>query len=119
MTNKNRFLCKVDDISDPGSKGFYLEKTNERFFLVKKDNQFYAYSNHCPHTGAPLEWKPDQFLDLEKRLIQCALHGALFDMQNGKCLRGPCAGQSLVSIEVKVSGGKVFLVRETDTASAS
>jgi len=31
-------------------------------------------------------------------LIQCATHGALFLIESGECIAGPCAGQSLTAL---------------------
>ena len=45
--------------------------------------------------------QPDQFLDPSNSLIQCATHGALFLIENGECVAGPCAGQSLTAIECR------------------
>lgn len=78
-------------------------------FLVKSKNQAYAYRNSCPHTGAPLNWKPNAFLDIGNRFILCALHGALFEIDTGLCIDGPCRGSRLETISVKVEGGEVFL----------
>jgi nitrite reductase/ring-hydroxylating ferredoxin subunit len=78
-----------------------------RLFVVRKDGVLAAYRNRCPHTGAPLEWLPDQFLDLENSFIECALHGALFRPEDGYCLRGPCVGASLEGLELEVVDGRV------------
>jgi len=53
----------------------------------------------CPHRGVPLEWQPDQFLDPSASLIQCATHGALFLIESGECVAGPCAGQFLTALD--------------------
>jgi len=73
----------------------------------------YAYRNRCPHTGAPLDWQPHQFLDERGELIQCAIHGALFAIETGLCLRGPCAGRSLQALPVQLTDeGLLVLGRE-------
>ena len=96
MTDNKLFLCNVDEIDDPGSRGFVVvEIENGRLLVVRKNGQLTAFRNSCPHTGAPMEWKPDQFLDNELEFIQCAMHGALFDIKTGECLRGPCVGDFL------------------------
>jgi len=95
-------VLAVHDLDDPGSIGCRLEGMDGvPLFLVRRDGQLHAYRNRCPHTGAPLEWMPDQFLDLDKSFIECAMHGALFRTDNGYCLRGPCAGQSLQALAVR------------------
>lgn len=55
----NKHLCHINDISDPGSKGFTLTRNGKEYliFIVKKENQLYAYENSCPHAGINLEWQ--------------------------------------------------------------
>ena len=79
-------------------------------FAVKKDGQIYVYVNACPHIGIPLEFQPDEFLDMEKRFIQCANHGALFEIETGDCIAGPCAGQALQAARFEIDGDSVRLV---------
>ncbi|MDT8283515.1 MAG: Rieske 2Fe-2S domain-containing protein, partial [Gammaproteobacteria bacterium] len=89
-------LCKTTDIEDPGSKSFEvrIKRKTLAIFVVHKNGEFFAYHNQCPHTGVNLEWQEDQFLDLDKELIQCATHGALFNINDGRCIAGPCVGES-------------------------
>ncbi|MBX9761627.1 MAG: Rieske (2Fe-2S) protein [Pseudomonadaceae bacterium] len=91
-------LCAPDELAEGQSRGF--ERATEQLFAVRKDGQLYAYRNRCPHRGIPLEWQPDQFLDVSASLIQCATHGALFLIESGECVAGPCAGQSLEAIVI-------------------
>lgn len=103
-------LCALTDIPDPGSRGFEFgdgEEQRLRLFVVRKDGVLAAYRNRCPHTGAPLEWLPDQFLDIDNSFIQCSIHGALFRPEDGYCVRGPCAGGSLERLELAVVRGRL------------
>ena len=77
---------------------------------VRRGAQVFAYVNSCPHTGAPLDFQPGRFLSLDKTLIQCSTHGALFRIEDGFCLAGPCAGKSLERAGTAVAGGVVYLV---------
>lgn len=109
MTEK---LCNMSDIDDPGAKGFELSRDNQEFlmFLVKKDGQVFAYENRCPHAGVNLEWRPDDFLDMDKALIQCSVHGALFLIESGECAGGPCNGQGLNSLVIDIDAeGDIYL----------
>ena len=92
-------LCAPDELAESQSRGF--EVAGEKLFAVRKDGQLYAYRNRCPHRGIPLEWLPDQFLDHSASLIQCATHGALFLIESGECVAGPCAGQSLQELAIR------------------
>lgn len=78
-------------------------------FIVCHQQQYYAYENSCPHTGGPLDWTPGKFLDLEKTHIQCSTHHALFRIDDGYCISGPCAGQSLKKVTVTESNGELEL----------
>ncbi|MFW2373924.1 MAG: Rieske (2Fe-2S) protein [Gammaproteobacteria bacterium] len=97
-------LCHINELDDPGSRGFELERDDddELLFLIKKDDQIYAYKNKCPHAGVNLEWQPDEFLDQDKALIQCSMHGALFMIESGQCVSGPCYGDHLDSIQLEI-----------------
>ncbi|WP_422139518.1 Rieske (2Fe-2S) protein [Endozoicomonas sp. ALC020] len=101
-------LCAVDDLENPGSKGFETEKGS--IFVVRRDEEVFVYENSCPHLGINLEWQQDRFLDSEKRLIQCATHGALFLIESGECVAGPCLGDKLTLILSKVEKGVVYLI---------
>ena len=95
-----RRLCHIDEIDEDGGKGFVFgEGTNRReIFVIKRGDQAYGYENACPHLGSPLEFDPDRFLNAEGTHIICATHGALFEIDSGYCISGPCAGDNLTTI---------------------
>ncbi|MET0049922.1 MAG: Rieske 2Fe-2S domain-containing protein [Candidatus Thiodiazotropha sp.] len=107
-------LCDFDELPDPGSRGFRLERMGEplELLVVRREDRVFAYQNSCPHTGINLEWQPDRFLDISLSFIQCATHGALFRIDDGLCLRGPCVGQRLTPLKIGLVGGKVVLMDE-------
>ncbi len=100
-------LCPSKDIDEDSARGFELE--GKSVFVVKKDGQVYVYLNSCPHIGIPLEFQPDDFLDMEKQYIQCANHGALFEIETGDCVTGPCIGQALKAIAFHLEDGNIVL----------
>lgn len=104
-------LCKTSDIEDPGSKSFELKikRKTHSIFVVHKNAEFFAYYNKCPHTGANLEWQEDKFLDLDNALIQCATHDALFMIDSGECIAGPCVGESLQSLPLLLKADTLYL----------
>ncbi len=104
----NNFLCHLDELEDPGSKGFNIG--SKAIFVVKQDGQIYVYKNDCPHLGVNLEWQEDQFLDSDKQFIQCSTHGALFLIQNGNCIAGPCAGDKLQTMPYVIKEGGIYLL---------
>jgi nitrite reductase/ring-hydroxylating ferredoxin subunit len=110
MSERQR-VCSLSALADPGSLGSRLQLDSGmlEILLVRRGDEVFAYHNRCPHTGVNLDWQPDQFLDLTNRYIQCATHGALFRLQDGFCLRGPCAGQYLRALRVEIEGEQVFV----------
>ena len=102
-----KFLCAGSDLAEGGSRGFVIE--GKKLFAVRRGGQAYVYLNRCPHRGVGLEWQPDQFLDPSNSLIQCATHGALFLIEDGECVAGPCAGQSLTAIECQEDAHGVWI----------
>ena len=107
MTTPAIPLCALDAIAEPGSRAFDVGGLEG--FIVRHNGLVLAYRDSCPHTGAPLAWTPDGYLDADGALIQCALHGALFLPDSGECVHGPCLGQSLVPLPVRVQDGLVLL----------
>ena len=91
-----KFLCASSELAPNTSLGFDID--GRKLFAVRREGVAYFYINRCPHRGVPLEWQPDQFLDPSASLIQCAPPGALFLIESGECVAGPCAGQSLTAL---------------------
>jgi nitrite reductase/ring-hydroxylating ferredoxin subunit len=106
-----RVICPLHELADPGAKGFTLGSGDWplRGFVVRQGDCVRAYVNYCPHAGFPLNWTPDGFLAPEAPLILCAMHGALFDIETGFCVSGPCAGRQLRALPVSVAHGYVTL----------
>jgi nitrite reductase/ring-hydroxylating ferredoxin subunit len=98
-------ICHRNQIPENGSRGF--DVAGQQLFAVNKRGRITVYRNQCPHLGLPLNWLPDQFLDVGRELIQCASHGALFRIDNGQCVAGPCVGKSLQAIEFQEIDGEI------------
>ncbi len=100
-------LCDLNDLTDNRAKGFQLE--GQKLFAVKKDAHIYLYRNLCPHLNVSLEWDKDQFLDDENAFIQCATHGALFRIENGQCIQGPCLGETLETVDFFIEKNTIWV----------
>jgi nitrite reductase/ring-hydroxylating ferredoxin subunit len=105
----NGALCRLDEIDDPGAKGFTLLPEPREIFVVRRGGEVYAYINSCPHIGTPLEFRPDQFLTRDRTEILCSTHGARFEIATGRCIAGPCRGKSLAPVAVTVLEGWITL----------
>ncbi len=85
-----------------------IQGQHKEVFVIYKDNAYVAYENSCPHTGGPLNWQPDIFLNIDETHIQCSTHLALFRLEDGFCIAGPCQGQSLKKIVTLIDGDKIL-----------
>ena len=101
-------VCVLEELEDPGAKGFVIAgEWPLHGFVVRRGERVYAYVNVCPHAGRSLQWKPDAFLTRDRRLIMCSAHGAIFEIETGLCVAGPCMGAHLRALPARVAGGLV------------
>ncbi len=108
----------LDEMDDPGCREFRIGEGDWPFkgFVVRKGDEVYAYQNFCMHAGHSLNWKPDGFLTADGSQIICASHGAVYEIDSGECIAGPCPGKKLRPVEVKVIDG-VVVARGPTTVS--
>ncbi|MDF1822839.1 MAG: Rieske (2Fe-2S) protein [Alcanivoracaceae bacterium] len=100
-------VCATDQVPVDGA--CEVQVNGEGVVIVNRDGQFYAYMNWCPHLGIELNFMPDQFMDEDNTFIMCANHGALFEVESGNCLSGPCANECLKAVELDVRDGQIHL----------
>lgn len=107
-------LCRLEDIPDGGSCALVAPHDArtarpQALIALRRGRTVWLYVNACPHIGAPLDMEPGQFLNHDKSLILCTMHGALFSVENGLCVQGPCAGKSLTRVPCKIEDGIVHI----------
>ncbi len=107
-------LCTLNELPEGESRGFNCANTN--VFAVRYGGNIHVYLNACPHTGTSLEWVENQFLDNSGTLIQCANHGALFVIQSGLCVAGPCVGLKLEAIPHEVINHELWIAMSSPGA---
>ncbi len=102
-------LCRLDDLKDPGSAGFVVQRQGRDVpvMVIRIGPAVFGYVNSCPHIGVPLDWIQGWFLDRSRTKILCASHGATFRIEDGFCVGGPCAGDSLSPFPLRVVDGMV------------
>lgn len=112
-------VCRLDELSDPGCKEFRIGEGDWPFkgFVVRKGDSVYAYQNFCLHAGHPLNWKPDEFLTSDERQIICASHGAVYEIENGECVAGPCPGLKLRPVALQLKNGEIVVRGPTSLTS--
>ena len=59
----------------------------------------------------------NDFFTEDKEFLICRNHGAVYEPSTGICVDGPCAGQSLEKLPIKILGGKIYLNTVTRSPS--
>jgi nitrite reductase/ring-hydroxylating ferredoxin subunit len=105
-------LCPLEDLADGSARNFVLGMRTGHFhgFVVRQGETVSGYVDRCPHAGLPLARKLDDYLTPAGTHIACSWHGALFEVASGRCVGGPCAGQSLTPWPVAVVAGWIATV---------
>lgn len=104
-------VCELNELDDPGSREFRIGEGDWPFrgFVVRRGEQVFAYRNFCRHVGHPLNWQPDKFLTGDGSQIICSSHGAIYEIDSGICVAGPCKGKELHPVEVEIRDGNVVV----------
>ena len=102
-----KLLCHSHELNEGCSRS--VDTPELDLLIVRREGQVYAYKNRCPHRHVRLEWQPDQFLDESASLIKCATHAALFLIESGECVAGPCAGQFLTALDCREDSQGIWI----------
>ncbi len=106
-----RVIAKVDECEAGSVKKFWIICRRYRVdgFLVNDHGSFHAYVNRCRHMTTPLDFIRDQFLSEDRRHLMCYTHGALYEFATGLCIAGPCKGEALYRLPVRVDRGEILV----------
>lgn len=69
-------------------------------FVVRRGGRYFAYLNECRHLPLSLDGGSGQFLSDDRKHLLCVHHGALYRIEDGFCVDGPCVGMRLEALEV-------------------
>jgi len=99
---------------EQGGKGyrFDIKNTNDETipaFVIRFDEQFFAYKNICGHIAIQLDYMPGEFFADGGQTLICATHGAEYAPDTGACMGGPCYGVGLEPLTVVEKEGQLFL----------
>ena len=102
-------LGPVAVIADGKARGFVVRMRAGRFygFAVRHGERVVGYVDRCPHMGLPLAQRLDDYLTPSGDAIVCGWHAALFAIEDGACIGGPCAGRSLTPWPLAVVDGAI------------
>ena len=89
-------LCSTQDL--PEGRVCRFEADGLALIGVRRQGQVYLYADRCPHRGIDLGPEQASLLDDSGSLLQCAHHAALFLIETGECIAGPCEGRALTAL---------------------
>ena len=100
-------LAPFASLRNGTARNFVLQMRAGRFhgFVVRHGGEAYGYVDRCPHMGLPLAQVLDDYLTPSGTAIACSWHGALFTVDDGACVGGPCVGQKLDAWPVRIEDG--------------
>ena len=76
---------KIGSVSNyQKSNQWLIEINNRPIALFRYNNEYYAIKNSCAHQGYPLAEG-----NLKDCMIECPLHGWVYDIRDGDCLSLP------------------------------
>ena len=104
-------LCTTSDIARRSSRQFTVG--SEELILIRKYTRFFAYRNSCPHLSISVDMGSEDVLTDDRKYILCANHAALFEIDTGMCVSGPCIGEGLEPMAVKTDN-EIIYVKITD-----
>ena len=104
-------VAKLASIEEGNANGAVIELADghRHLILTRKGDEVNVFLNSCPHTGVRLDWKVGVFLTVDKAHLQCSTHGALFELDSGFCVAGPCINQCLVKLQTKVYDQAIYV----------
>ena len=102
-------LGALDLVADGAARNFVVQMRAGRFhgFVVRRGSEVHGYVDRCPHMGLPLAQELDAYLTPDRALIACSWHAALFRIEDGTCVGGPCSGARLTPWPVAVVDGGI------------
>ncbi|MBI4545966.1 MAG: non-heme iron oxygenase ferredoxin subunit [Gemmatimonadetes bacterium] len=95
------WVARLGDV-EPG-KLLGVEVGGRRICLANVEGEIYAFQDNCTHKDFPLSAGA-----LEDGRIECAWHGARFDVATGRAVALP-AIKPLHTYEVRVEGGEIYV----------
>ena len=101
-------LCRAAELIERGKAVLFdvqLWGQPARAFALRFEGRLVGYVNRCAHVPVEMDWQAGEFLDHDKQVIVCAMHGARYNPANGSCLGGPCGQARLMPVRIDEQAG--------------
>jgi len=93
-----------------------VAKGPPRQALVLRDasGRLRCYLNLCRHLPIPLDGGSRVYLSPDGAHLLCGTHGALYRLEDGVCVDGPCVGAALHRVPLEERDGQLYVVDPVD-----
>lgn len=104
-------VARGDALREHDTVKFVFEEAGERKegFVIRHGGRVYAYRNECRHIPMTMDWVENRFLSRDGCYLQCATHGARYQIDTGLCVDGPPLGERLRSLPVEETDGEIVV----------
>jgi len=86
------------------------KRPREALLLLGSDGEPRAYVNRCRHLPIPIDAGSRSYLTNDKQHLLCGTHGALYQLDDGKCVAGPCLHMELERLPIEIEDGTLFVL---------
>ncbi|HSB46440.1 MAG TPA: FAD-dependent oxidoreductase [Candidatus Bilamarchaeum sp.] len=110
---KSRIFIKIAKPADvPEGSSYCGEAAGKKIALFRTKDGYFAIGDTCTHAGGSLSEG-----SVEDGVVTCPLHGARYDITNGKVL-GPPATKPVESYKTRLNGDSIEVEVEAETPAA-
>lgn len=106
---ENRPIANLKQVTNARTTNIPMQGRHD-LVLIKLKNEIKAYENNCPHQNVPLNEAYKIDVNPFDNTMKCSVHDAFFKIENGECIDGPCLGEHLTPVSIRVDDkGDIFL----------
>ncbi|GAB6034816.1 PfkB family carbohydrate kinase [Galenea microaerophila] len=110
ITEAKPFLANIKQLSPAKTLVVPQEGYRGGIILIKDEEEVKAYENNCPHQDVPLNEAYKIDVNPFEKTMKCSVHDAYFQVEDGYCIEGPCMGEALSEIPIRVDEkGDIYL----------
>ena len=104
MNDAWTFVCTTGELLPGGMRPVFDEVTGTPILVFNLDGDLYALEDRCSHEDFELS---SGVLDAAEGSVECVLHGARFDVRDGRALCAP-AYSPVPKFPVKTENGGIW-----------
>ncbi len=77
--------------------------------VTRVGNRYFAFQNLCKHLPVTLDAGDGNVSSEDHQHLQCHMHGAMYELESGECIAGPCVGARLNRLKTREDGSRILV----------